>query len=95
MPLMIVHKFPVLCQGRDLNYQEAFESPVKVTVTVRRNEDEKSMSITVDCPYNGGAHGQRCKAYLFPGAEIGGRDSMDIPHFPDHIHRMSAAFTEA
>lgn len=51
------------CHGRDADGNAVLERPVYVKVTLRQSPGvTKSVSCNVECPYNTGGHGQRCKA---------------------------------
>ena len=60
---MPTHNFTVICKGRDKYRKEVLEEGVEVTVTMFQGYGSNIISSSVnDCPYNTGAHGQRCKA---------------------------------
>ena len=62
----IEQNFPIECNGQ------------RVVKIFQRHGNETNISSIVDCPYNYGAHGERCKFY-----KAGTRNcpySFDIPH---------------
>jgi hypothetical protein len=54
-------KFEIECRGRNRLGQEVLAVPVNATVTVSLT-NKSFLSLDVDCIYNTGGHGQRCKA---------------------------------
>ena len=58
---IIAYEFPIKCKGRDKNGNEVLEEPIGVIVNISRTTDT-SIESDVECPYNTGGHGQRCKA---------------------------------
>lgn len=54
--------FPVECMGRDSNGNEVLAIPERVKVLIAKSPCSNTISSTVECPYNTGAHGQRCRA---------------------------------
>jgi hypothetical protein len=75
--------FPIKCSGRDVHGKEVLTKPVEVKVKVYKNFRSNTISGMVNCPYNVGGHGQRCKA-SHPdvdkvGEGIGCPYSFDIP----------------
>lgn len=54
--------FPVECNGRDRKGGGVLTTPVQVRVTVSRSSGTNVLESQVECPYNAGGHGQRCKA---------------------------------
>ena len=60
--------FPVECRGRNPLGREVLAQPVEVKVRVYKSPGCNSITSAVDCPYNTGGHGQRCRA-SHPGVE--------------------------
>ena len=54
--------FPVRCKGRDSQGREVLDAAVDVRVNVHQSPDSDAILSIVECPYNTGGHGQRCKA---------------------------------
>jgi len=54
--------FPIECKGRDGKGKEVLPKPVNVTVHIYKSPGSSSITTQVNCPYNTGSHGQRCKA---------------------------------
>ncbi len=54
--------FPIECQGKDRNGKKALSKPVRVEVKVHRSAGSNMISSEVKCPYNTGAHEQKCIA---------------------------------
>lgn len=50
----------VECKGRNEHVLEVLAEPVRVKVTVLHEGNR--ISTSVECPYNTGSHGYRCKA---------------------------------
>jgi len=78
--------FPIRCKGRDEERKEVLDKPVDVKVNISKIAD-RYISFDVDCPYNTGAHGQRCKA-SHPGVDKIGEGitcaySLDLPYAID------------
>ena len=76
--------YPVLCQGRDRYGHKALEKPIEVSVKIQKSPGCSTISSLVDCQYNTGGHGQRCKA-SHPGVDKkwGGINcpySFDVPY---------------
>ena len=72
--------FPIQCRGRDRAKKEVLSEPVAVKVKVSQSiGDEKNISIDVECPYNTGGHGQRCKA-LHPKVDKVGKKGVGCPY---------------
>ncbi|MBR9705816.1 hypothetical protein GOV14_02155 [Candidatus Pacearchaeota archaeon] len=79
-------EFKVKCKGRDEQRNEVLEEAVKVTVNVTPS-GESILSSSVECQYNTGSHGQRCKA-SHPEVDKQGKGiicpySIDIPYAID------------
>ena len=80
--------FPVQCRGRGVSGKEVLAEPVAVKVKVSQARgDERNISLSVECPYNTGGHGQRCKA-SHPETDKINEDvacaySIDIPYAID------------
>ncbi|MEK6854931.1 MAG: hypothetical protein AABX73_01795 [Nanoarchaeota archaeon] len=76
--------FPIQCKGRDANGLEVLTEPVNVNVKIHKSPGSNTISSNVECPYNTGGHGQRCKA-SHPdvdkvGEGVGCPYSFDIPY---------------
>jgi len=75
----VTQTYPVECKGRDPSGREILSEPLKVKVIITKSSGSNMISSEVECPYNTGGHGQRCK--------MGGKDvvcpySFDIPYAP-------------
>ncbi len=62
MAELIEKIFPIECKGRDAFGNEVLAEPVKVNVRISNKGTESMISLDVECIYNTGGHGQRCKA---------------------------------
>lgn len=77
--------FPIQCLGRNGSRKAVLSEPVAVKVHITQScGDEENISLDVECPYNTGGHGQRCKA-SHPdtdkvGKGVGCPYSVDIPY---------------
>lgn len=76
--------YPVRCKGRDANGNEALTEAVGACVQITKSAESNMLSSTVNCRYNTGGHGQRCKA-SHPevdkvGEGVGCPYSFDIPY---------------
>ncbi len=58
----VTQTFSVECKGRDINGNDFFSDGIRVDVTISKSPGSSTISSNVTCPYNTGAHGQRCKA---------------------------------
>ena len=58
----VEQKFPIECSGRDSTGSFVLKEPVNVTVEIYKIPGSDIISSNVDCPYNTGGHGERCKA---------------------------------
>ncbi|MBS3078656.1 hypothetical protein J4218_00900 [Candidatus Pacearchaeota archaeon] len=80
--MTIEQTFQIQCKGRSSSDRlDILEQPVDVRVRIYQREGSNMISSDVSCPYNTGAHGDRCSA----GNE---RDSIcpyawDIPYALD------------
>ena len=55
--------FPIQCRGIDEQGGKVLEEPIDVKVRIYKSPGCSVISsIVVGCPYNAGAHGERCKA---------------------------------
>ena len=54
--------YSIECKGRNEKGQEVLSSPVEVNVKILKTAHSNDLSSLVECPYNTGSHGQRCKA---------------------------------
>src|SRR3989344_7912872 len=80
----IEQTFPIQCKGRDSLGSEVFQEPVDVKVKIHKSPGSNMISSNVECPYNTGGHGQRCKA-SHPeidkvGEGVGCPYSFDVPY---------------
>jgi len=74
----------VECKGRNEAGDEVLATPVSVEVEISRRPGSNMISSNVNCPYNTGGHGQRCRA-SHPktdkvGEGVGCPYSFDIPY---------------
>jgi len=75
--------FPIQCRGRDEQGGEVLEEPIDVKVRIYKSPGCSVISsIVVGCPYNAGAHGERCKA-AHPGMPMPGKEIVCVYSF-DH-----------
>jgi len=58
----IKQTYPIECKGRNEIGDEVLTTPVSVNVEIHKSPGSNTISSNVDCPYNTGGHGQRCKA---------------------------------
>lgn len=85
--------FPIQCKGRDSMGNEVLAQAVDVRVTISQYKgDQKMISSVVECIYNTGGHGQRCKA-SHPdqdkaGQGVGCPYSFDIPYALEVYNRF-------
>ncbi len=80
----VTQDYPIECKGRDANMQEVLDEALEVTVHIHKSPGSSMISSNVDCPYNVGGHGDRCKA-SHPdvhkiGRGVGCPYSFDIPY---------------
>jgi hypothetical protein len=73
-------RFSLKCYGRKLDGSTALSVPVSLTVKVSPS-GPYGLSLNVDCRYNTGSHGQRCKA-SHPDVEKSG-DGVVCPYAAD------------
>lgn len=52
----------IQCRGRNENGHEVLDSPTEVKLKIHQSPDSNNISSIVNCRYNTGGHGQRCKA---------------------------------
>ena len=76
--------FPIKCKGRDYQGKEVLDEAVDVKVDIAQRPGTNMISSLIECQYNTGAHGQRCKA-SHPevdkvGEGVGCPYSFDIPY---------------
>lgn len=76
--------FSVSCSGRDARGNEVLQIPVAVSVRVGQSAGEKNIRVSVECLFNTGGHGQRCRA-SHPkvdkvGSGVGCPYVLDIPY---------------
>ena len=58
----ITQTFPIECKGRNELGDEVLDTPVNVKINIHKRPGSNTISSDVECPYNAGGHGQRCKA---------------------------------
>jgi hypothetical protein len=58
----MVATFKIKCRGRNEQYKEVLEKPVPVKVIISQHPKSDNIGINVECRFNTGSHGQRCKA---------------------------------
>lgn len=80
----VTQTYPIECKGRDEVGDEVLDAPVSVKVEIHKSPGSNMISSNVECLYNTGGHGQRCKAY-YPivdkiGKGVGCPYSFDIPY---------------
>ena len=80
----VTQTYPVECKGRNEIGDEVLATPVNVEVEIYKIRGGNLISSDVECPYNTGGHGQRCKA-SHPevdkvGEGVGCPYSFDIPY---------------
>ena len=80
----VTQTYPVECKGRNKTGDEVLATPVSVKVEVYKSRGSNLILSDVECPYNTGGHGQRCKA-SHPevdkvGEGVGCPYSFDIPY---------------
>jgi len=76
--------FPIECKGRDSRGREVLDKPVSANVKISKSPGSNELTSLVECCYNTGGHGQRCKA-SHPdvdkvGEGIGCPYSFDVPY---------------
>ncbi len=76
--------FPIKCKGRDFDGCEVLTESVEVEVIIYKSPDCNTISSEVQCQYNTGGYGQRCKA-CHPNVDKMGEGvvcpySFDIPY---------------
>lgn len=80
----VTQNYSIKCKGRDRFGNEILGTPVDVTVKIHKSPGSNTLSSLVDCIYNTGGHGQRCKA-SHPDVDkvdegVGCPYSFDIPY---------------
>ena len=80
----VTQTYPIECKGRNKVGDEVLDVPVSVNVRIHKSPGSSMISSRVECPYNTGGHGQRCKAshrdFDKVGEGIGCPYSFDIPY---------------
>lgn len=91
--------FPIKCYGRtaakkcQVGGKAVLKDPVDVEVVIiQHNGDEASITLTVKCPFNTGAHGRKCKASRLdsdkpPLIDIICPYAADIPYELEYINK--------
>ena len=54
--------YPIKCKGRNEIGDEVLNNSTKVEIEIHKRPGSNTISSYVNCPYNTGGHGQRCKA---------------------------------
>src|SRR4030042_1413607 len=54
--------FPIECKGRDANGKDVLKNPVKALVKIYKRQGSSDLSSILECQYNTGGPGHRCKA---------------------------------
>ncbi len=80
----VTQTYPIGCKGRNEVGDEVLDTPVSVNIEIHKGPGSNMISSNVECPYNTGGHGQRCKA-SHPqvdkiGEGVGCPYSFDIPY---------------
>lgn len=91
---LVERVFSIQCLGRNTNGNTVFKQPIAVKVLVQQGcGDEKNISLSVECPYNTGGHGQRCKASHPHTDKVGNGVfcpySVDIPYATDYFFKKA------
>ena len=89
--------FPIECKGRDSAGHLALKDAIDVKVKIYKRPGGSDISSLVECSYNTGGHGQRCKA-SHPEVDKEGEGvicpySFDLPYALDEfssVVRMNA-----
>jgi hypothetical protein len=81
----VEQNFPIKCGGRNKKGSEVLTEPIEVSIKVYKSPNSNDLSSIIDCPYNTGGHGQRCKASHPKGVDKIGEGvicpySFDIPY---------------
>lgn len=85
--------FLILCYGRDFTGNNVLSLPVRAKVKVSQPYgNETDILLSVQCEFNTGGHGQRCKA-SHPGLDKVGDGvlcpyAIDIPYAMDNIKKI-------
>lgn len=58
----VQQSYPIACKGRNKKGGEVLMVPVEVDVKIHKSPGSDVIISHVDCPYNVGGHGQRCRA---------------------------------
>jgi hypothetical protein len=82
--LPVTQTYPIECKGRDDLGAVVLATPVPAKVVISQRVGSNMISSIVKCPYNTGAHGERCKA-SHPDSDKEGAGvlcpySFDIPY---------------
>jgi len=81
--------YVIRCRGRDDRSDEVLDDSVKARIIISKRRRSNDISINVDCPYNTGSHGQRCKASHLNIDKIGEGVlcpySVDLPYAFDNF----------
>ena len=80
----VTQTYPIECKGRNEAGDEVLDAPVDVEVEIHKRLGSDIISSNVECPYNVGGHGQRCKAshpeVYKVGEGVACPYSLDIPY---------------
>jgi hypothetical protein len=80
----VAQTYPIECKGRNNVGDEVLDTPVGVKIEIHKSPGSSMISSNVECLYNAGGHGQRCKA-SHPEVDkvkegVGCPYSFDIPY---------------
>ena len=83
--------FPIECRGRNEKKEEVLETSIEAKVKISKSPGSNILSSIVECQYNTGGHGQRCKA-SHPEVDKVGEGilcpyAFDIPYAFDYIKK--------
>ena len=80
----VTQTYPVPCAGRNVFGDKVLNELINVEVEIRQKIGSNMISSIIECKYNTGAHGQRCKACQpdinIIGAGVMCPYSFDIPY---------------
>ena len=58
----VTQTYPIECKGRNDVGEEVLNNAINVEVNIGKRPGSSTISSYVECEYNTGGHGQRCKA---------------------------------
>ena len=80
----VTQTYSIVCKGRNDVGDEDLDYPINAEVEIHKRPGSNIISSNVECPYNIGGHGQRCKAshpdIYKVGEGVGCPYSFDIPY---------------